>query len=297
MMPSLPNNQNIHSKVNHRRRLALLLLGSFFATQAAQHPGNLFNFRRLIPPRRHLDSDDSNSNSNCDDNDQCENTDVCRNPASTIHESISSTASSAVQSLVEGSLTVKHNAVSALTSYRGGYQDELIVAADADAVAVAVGSQEVQLVQTSNEEAERIDLDAKSKEYGELEFSLFQKGDGSDEDPEGIPDRYLRMQMQDRDKAKTACRLTLAWRAEYGIDHILRDPHPDFDVCKAVFPHSFVARDVEGHMVFLQRPALINFDLSHKNGLEKEQLLGECKTQTTGTMRIMYMLRIESSGC
>ena len=282
MSSSVPDHNSMHSKVNHRRRLALLLLGSFFATQAAQHPGDLLNFRRLIPKRRHGEASYTNNNNN-NDNDSDDNQQnivgdvnqdgnsasvLCLNPATVNGRMTAScTASSAIQALVEGSLAEKYNVVSAL-SYRGGFKDEVTVEADA----VAVGN--LNVVQQQTENSERIDVEAKSKEYGELEFSLFQKGDGSDEDPEGIPDRYLRMQMQDRALAKKACSLTLAWRAENGIDHILKDPHPDFDVCKDVFPHSFVTRDVEGHIVFLQRPALINFDLAAKNGLEKEQLLG-----------------------
>jgi len=257
-------NDSMHSKVNHRRRLALLLLGSFFATQAAQHPRHFIHrhFRRLLPKRQRqyqarqyeydvdeplaLDGDDH---------------EICLDPTS-----------SAVHSLVERSLAEKQNAAAAAAaalSYRGGYKDEVAVETDADAVAVVVEKK------TSAEasSAERIDLEAKAKEYGDLEFSLFQKGDGSDEDPEGIPDRYLRMQLQNREKAKKACKLTLDWRKENGIDHILRDPHADFDICKAVFPHYFTSRDKDGHIVFVQRPALLNLELAYKNGLDKEHLL------------------------
>lgn len=258
-------NDSLHSKVNHRRRLALLLLGSFFATQAAQHPRHFIhrNFRRLFPqwqqkyqayeyeygvdePVAQIGDEET----------------VARARTTTGTCSVSS----AVQSLVERALAEEQDAVAAL-SCRGGYKDEVAVETDADAVAVVVE----KTAEPSS--TERIDLEAKATEYGELEFSLFQKGDGSDEDPEGIPDRYLRMQLHHREKAKKACQLTLEWRKEHGIDHILRDPHPDFDICKAVFPHYFTSRDKDGHIVFVQRPALMNLDLAHKNGLDKEHLL------------------------
>jgi len=175
---------------------------------------------------------------------------TCSNSNNNDSEDATAT-SKAIQILVQKSLA-------ASISCRGGYKDD--VAVETDIVAVGI-------------QPERLDSKAKSKEYGELEFSLFQKGDGSDEDPDGIPDRYLRMQLQNREKARKACELTLEWRQEKDIDHILQIPHPDFDVCKAVFPHYFVGRDVDGHMLFVQRPALLNLELAAKNGLDNEHLL------------------------
>jgi len=280
---------SVHSKVNHRRRLALLLLGSFFATQAAQHPRHLFHrhFRRLLPQRHHHNQQALHQYEYSYDVEELrlvqkgegDDGEICLDPATADTRSasctraVSTTGCSSVQSMVERSLTDSteaQNAAAAALSYRGGYKDEVAVETDADAVTVVVDKI------AADAASARIDLQAKAKEYGELEFSLFQKGDGSDEDPEGIPDRYLRMQLQNREKAKKACQLTLEWREENGIDHILRDPHPDFDICKAVFPHYFTSRDKDGHIVFLQRPALLNLELAAKNGLDKEHLLSTC---------------------
>jgi hypothetical protein len=120
----------------------------------------------------------------------------------------------------------------------------------------------------------RLDVAAKAKSYGKFEFSMFQKGDGSDEDPDGIPTRYMAMQLQRSERAKKATLATLRWREERAIDSILKRPHPDFDVAKAVFPHYFVTRDNGGHVVFVQRPALLNLELAAKNGLDSKALLG-----------------------
>mmetsp|Transcript_6816 Transcript_6816/g.13460 ORF Transcript_6816/g.13460 Transcript_6816/m.13460 type:complete len:445 (+) Transcript_6816:154-1488(+) len=104
-------------------------------------------------------------------------------------------------------------------------------------------------------------------------FSVLQKGDGHETDPDGIPARYLKMQGNRRDLAKTALENTLLWRKENDIDTILARPHPKFDVSKAVFPHYFCGRDDTQHVILLQRPGLMNVKLAHKNNLTGEELL------------------------
>ncbi len=105
-------------------------------------------------------------------------------------------------------------------------------------------------------------------------FSLYQKGDGSEEDVDNIPTRYLRMQLNDRERAKHALQETLQWRKDHNIDTILGRPHADYDVCKTVFPHYFAGYDKLGNVAFVQRPALLNLELARKNGLTNQALLG-----------------------
>jgi hypothetical protein len=104
-------------------------------------------------------------------------------------------------------------------------------------------------------------------------FSLFQKGDGSETDPDGIPTRYLKMQNYNRDRAMSALEATLKWRSENKMDEILKRPQTKFDLCKTVFPHYFLGRDKDNHVVFLQRPALIDLQRGKKNKLTNDELL------------------------
>lgn len=107
-----------------------------------------------------------------------------------------------------------------------------------------------------------------------FEFSLFQHGDGSDEDVNGIPTRFLLMHNGNRELAHKAVLATLQWRKEKDINTILKRPHPFFDIAKAVFPHYFLAsRDTMGHVIFVQRPALLNLKLAAKNNLSPALLL------------------------
>lgn len=104
-------------------------------------------------------------------------------------------------------------------------------------------------------------------------FSVFQKGDGHETDPDGIPSRYMKMQGDRRDLAKAALENTLKWREENEVDTLLARPHPKFDVSKAVFPHYFCGRDDTQHVILVQRPGLMNVDIAHKNDLSGEDLL------------------------
>jgi CRAL/TRIO domain len=109
---------------------------------------------------------------------------------------------------------------------------------------------------------------------GKYVFSLFQKGDGSETDPDGLPKRYLDMHGGNRDLAKSSLQATLEWRREYNIDSILRDPHPKYDICKQVFPHYFLGRGSnDDRVILLQRPALLNMKMAEQNKLTKQQLL------------------------
>jgi hypothetical protein len=112
-----------------------------------------------------------------------------------------------------------------------------------------------------------------TRKNGRYSFSLFQTGDGSETDPDGIPTRYLKMQGNERELAAIALNKTLQWRREHDIDNLLGKPHTKFDQCKAVFPHYFVGRDKGNHILFVQRPALLDLDKAEKNSLSTDDLL------------------------
>jgi len=119
-------------------------------------------------------------------------------------------------------------------------------------------------------EGTQSDRSSNSENY---RFSVLQKNDGHETDPDGIPTRYMVMQNNRRDLAKAALKKTLEWRKEHDIDTILARPHPTFDISKKVFPHYFCGRDDTNHVILLQRPGLMNVKLAHKNGLTGEGLL------------------------
>ena len=114
------------------------------------------------------------------------------------------------------------------------------------------------------------DIDLSMSPYA---FTVFQENDGSQTDPDGIPDRYLKMQNNKRPQAKRALEATIQWRQEENINTILARPHVKFDVCKKVFPHYFCGRDDSGHVILMQRPGLIDLKMGLANGLTGDDLL------------------------
>ncbi len=106
-----------------------------------------------------------------------------------------------------------------------------------------------------------------------LIFNVTQYGDGSESDPDGIPDRYLRMQKGNREKAKLAFDYTVQWREDHGINDILSRPYPTFDLCKRVFPVYIPGRDKEGNVVIVQRVGLIDFELGHAHNMTTDDIL------------------------
>lgn len=109
---------------------------------------------------------------------------------------------------------------------------------------------------------------ARAQSYG-----LFQKDDGSEKDPDGIPTRFLLMHSGNRVAAKQSLDAAIQWRRKHQIDNILNKAHPKFDLCKAVYPHYFLGRNQDGHVVFVQHPARINLQRARDNKLTDEELL------------------------
>lgn len=57
------------------------------------------------------------------------------------------------------------------------------------------------------------------------------------------------------------------------MDTILNRPHTKYDVCKAMVPHFFAGRDPQNSITFVQRPALLDFELMRKNNATIDDLL------------------------
>lgn len=150
------------------------------------------------------------------------------------------------------------------SQFRGGEQNDTILLSEetlTDAASIAIAPVKALIPD---------DLDYSTSPYV---FSLYQKDDGSQDDPDGIPTRYLKMQGFKRDLAKNALEATIAWRRSNNIDTILARPHPKFDICKRVFPHYFCGRDDTNHVILLQRPGLIDLSIAEANDLSGDDLL------------------------
>ncbi|CAJ1955547.1 unnamed protein product [Cylindrotheca closterium] len=107
----------------------------------------------------------------------------------------------------------------------------------------------------------------------EKEFSVIKTGDGSEEDPDGIPKRYLIAHKDNREKAKAAFEHTLEWRREEQVNTILLEPPANFDLCHQIFPVFLPGRDSEGHLILVQRPGMVRLDIASANDISVDAVL------------------------
>jgi len=106
-----------------------------------------------------------------------------------------------------------------------------------------------------------------------LTFSATAPHDGSAQDKDGLPLRFIQMKKDNREEAIDAFQTHLEWRKENEVDTILLRPHPMFDICKALVPCYFPGRDPHNNIIFIQRPAALDFDLMRKNNATIDDLL------------------------
>jgi len=96
---------------------------------------------------------------------------------------------------------------------------------------------------------------------------------GSETDTDGLPQRYLIAHKHKRSKALVALNHTQVWRNEHDVDGLVGRPHSKFDLCKAVFPIHILGRDPSNHLIIIQRPGKIQFELAAKYNVTMDDLL------------------------
>ncbi|GMI30289.1 hypothetical protein TrCOL_g5531 [Triparma columacea] len=89
------------------------------------------------------------------------------------------------------------------------------------------------------------------------------------------PPRFMAVHPTSISKANKHWREAhLTWRSEYKVDDMLvTSERPNFKIIKEKAPHSFLGFDKEGHIIFLQRPGLIDFKGLRKSGVSTEDVL------------------------
>ncbi|KAL9181343.1 hypothetical protein ACHAXT_010148 [Thalassiosira profunda] len=158
----------------------------------------------------------------------------------------------------------------ALYQTRGGSTEEEGATAVVDAEATA---DDAATAAAADDTSTNGEVTGDETQPRNLTFPATKPHDGSEEDPDGIPTRFLAMKKGDRAEAKEAWEGHLAWREEFDVGTTLQRPHPQYDVCKALVPHYFAGRDPHNNIVFVQRPALLDFELMRKNNATIDDLL------------------------
>lgn len=134
-------------------------------------------------------------------------------------------------------------------------------------------SQDTRIVaSTINDDDENIrnEIDADSEN---VEVITVPRPSGMDEDPDGIPTRFLYMCKGNRKAAHDAYANTLFWRKANDVDNVLNKPHPNFDICKAITPHYFPGHDVDGNIILVQRPGMLDLKLKTAANMTDDELV------------------------
>lgn len=78
------------------------------------------------------------------------------------------------------------------------------------------------------------------------------------QDLQTIPGRFVRGCKGNMQEARARWEATKKWRQENGVDVILEEPHPHFEVIKRHYPHFFHCRDKQGHLIYIEQPGAID---------------------------------------
>lgn len=93
------------------------------------------------------------------------------------------------------------------------------------------------------------------------------------EPPLELPDRFLRAGKGNPEEGQRRYEATLEWRKENGIDTILVEPHPDFELIKSNYPHYYHLRGRNNEPVFFELPPKTNLQAMRDGGVTLPGLL------------------------
>jgi CRAL/TRIO domain len=91
--------------------------------------------------------------------------------------------------------------------------------------------------------------------------------------PQQLPVRFLRAGKGDPVEGQRRYEATLQWRKEHGIDTILLEPHPNFELIKQHYPHYFHLRGKNGEPVFFEQPPKTNLAALKSGGIDLKGLV------------------------
>ena len=91
--------------------------------------------------------------------------------------------------------------------------------------------------------------------------------------PEETPIRFLLAGKNDPVEGTRRYQATLKWRKENGMDTILTEPHPDFELIKQHYPHYYHLHGHEGQPVFFELPPRTNLAALRAGGVDLKKLL------------------------
>jgi hypothetical protein len=91
--------------------------------------------------------------------------------------------------------------------------------------------------------------------------------------PKELPERFLLAGKGDPVEGQRRYEASLQWRKENGIDTILQEAHPNFELIKSHYPHYYHLRGRNGEPVFFEQPPKTNLAAMRNGGVTLPGLL------------------------
>jgi len=91
--------------------------------------------------------------------------------------------------------------------------------------------------------------------------------------PKELPLRFLRAAKNDVEEGWRRFQATLQWRRDEGVDTILREPNPHFDLIQKNYVHYFHGKGYNGEPVFYEIPSKLNLKAMRQGGLTMQAMI------------------------
>lgn len=91
--------------------------------------------------------------------------------------------------------------------------------------------------------------------------------------PKELPLRFLRAGKGDPIEGQRRYEATLQWRKEHGVDNILFEAHPSYEMVKKNYPHYFHLRGKQGEPVFFEIPPKTDLAALKAGGMDLHSLV------------------------
>lgn len=91
--------------------------------------------------------------------------------------------------------------------------------------------------------------------------------------PQELPSRFLRAGKGDPVQGRRRYEATLAWRKEHGIDTLLLQAHPHFELIKKHYPHYYHLTGRNGEPVFFEQPPKTDLQALKAGGINLDLLV------------------------
>jgi len=97
--------------------------------------------------------------------------------------------------------------------------------------------------------------------------------DADDDEKNAVPLKFIQGCFNDMVEARRRWDITRQWREENGVDAILGEPQPYFDLIKECYPHFWICRSKTGSVVYVEQSGKVDAARMLSSGLSVDDLV------------------------